>query len=637
MAIYLVGKDDSSFFKNRTTWELLDAIKAAKDGDTIELEEGYCYRGKEKIILTKNINLFGHVVQKDDLQLLPTLFTSILIKNKAKVVLQNIFLIDNKEKNNVLRIKEESIVFANNVVINNNSEVGKMYPIIYMDEGSSLELNRSEIRTNNTLQNYRIFIESSYFKLNSSLVEARVIIKNSEFLIEDGTIRYHGSNSLQIKENSNGTIKKSNIVGGDADQDYPNIFIENSKVRMESTSILQPKYSAALYAKSSELALNSSTVDSIKVSQTSINIEYSCIVNESVQLIDSSLKGENLWIEGRENQMINLYGIQGSSILLKSLIFGNLTNPPMKFERNTKFEVPEITVFEYDTVKNEFIRNEIGQHIPVNIEPFIEYFGDKTTFEKLEDMVGLASVKRNVKEFIAFNKMGHRREAAGLSSSTSTLHALFLGNPGTGKTTVARLIGQLLKEEGLIEKGQFIETSRSDLIGAYIGQTELKTREVLESALGGILFIDEAYSLAKKDSSNDFGLDAINEILKFMEDHRRDIVIIFAGYTKEMEEFLEMNEGLRSRIPNTFIFEDYTVSELVQIGLEELYKHKYTINETKYAELVDYQYCLSNDRSNGRWIRNLNERLLKNLALYLMENPKADMNHIRDEIIDSCK
>ncbi|MGC4387324.1 AAA family ATPase, partial [Streptococcus suis] len=126
---------------------------------------------------------------------------------------------------------------------------------------------------------------------------------------------------------------------------------------------------------------------------------------------------------------------------------------------------------------------------------------------------------------------------------------------------------KLLYQKGLTSQNKFIEVGRSDLVGSYIGHTAIKTREVLESALGGVLFIDEAYTLSKGGDSRDFGREAIDEILKFMEDHRSDIVIIFAGYTKEMGEFLRMNSGLQSRIPNTFDFEDYSPEEIVQIGL----------------------------------------------------------------------
>lgn len=176
---------------------------------------------------------------------------------------------------------------------------------------------------------------------------------------------------------------------------------------------------------------------------------------------------------------------------------------------------------------------------------------DEDALERLQKLIGINGVKEQVNRFISLVELNHRREEQGMENSDFTLHSLFLGNPGTGKTTVARIVGEVLYQKGIISQKKFIEVSRSDLVAGYIGQTAKKTREVLESALGGVLFIDEAYSLSQ-GSENDFGKEAIDEILKFMEDHRKDMVIIFAGYTKEMSEFLQMNSGLASRIPHTF-------------------------------------------------------------------------------------
>ena len=149
------------------------------------------------------------------------------------------------------------------------------------------------------------------------------------------------------------------------------------------------------------------------------------------------------------------------------------------------------------------------------------------------------------------------------------------------------------------------------------------------------MFIDEAYTLAV-GGENDFGIEAINEILKFMEDHREDLVIIFAGYTKDMEKFLEMNEGLRSRIPNTFVFEDYTYEQLVQIGLDELAKNGYTVDAEAYKALIKNNLEKTNDHSNGRWVRNQNEKILRKLAVYMFDNGLEDLNDIPNTIIEQC-
>ena len=164
----------------------------------------------------------------------------------------------------------------------------------------------------------------------------------------------------------------------------------------------------------------------------------------------------------------------------------------------------------------------------------------------------------------------------------------------------------------------------------------MKTREVLESALGGVLFIDEAYTLYT-GLNDDFGKEALDEVLKFMEDHRRDIVIIFAGYTKEMHDFLQVNSGLQSRIPTTFDFEDYSPDEIVEIGLLGLRKQGYQVNEALYGEIVKENYMRANDHSNGRWVRNLNEKLLRQVSTRVTREGSTDYNSILDQDLEALR
>ena len=181
----------------------------------------------------------------------------------------------------------------------------------------------------------------------------------------------------------------------------------------------------------------------------------------------------------------------------------------------------------------------------------------------LDSLVGLDEVKRKVRDLIAYQQVQRLRRENGLFSEKSTLHLAFTGNPGTGKTTVARIVGRIYRQIGLLSKGHFVEVSRTDLIAGYQGQTALKVKRVIEKSRGGVLFIDEAYSITENDHSDSYGRECLTELTKALEDCRGDLVVIVAGYSKPMEKFFDSNPGLKSRF-NTFIeFPDYTADELV--------------------------------------------------------------------------
>ncbi|MBR0063403.1 MAG: AAA family ATPase, partial [Oscillospiraceae bacterium] len=183
---------------------------------------------------------------------------------------------------------------------------------------------------------------------------------------------------------------------------------------------------------------------------------------------------------------------------------------------------------------------------------------------ELDDLVGLEKIKQNVRSLINLAKVRKLREEQGLPTPAMSLHLVFMGNPGTGKTTVARLIAQLYYAIGVLSKGQLVEVDRSQLVAGYVGQTAIKTGEAIKKAMGGVLFIDEAYSLTGQEGANDFGHEAIETVLKAMEDHRDDLVVIVAGYENLMEKFINSNPGLESRFNRHFVFEDYNGDELYE-------------------------------------------------------------------------
>lgn len=243
---------------------------------------------------------------------------------------------------------------------------------------------------------------------------------------------------------------------------------------------------------------------------------------------------------------------------------------------------------------------------------------------ELDSLVGLRPVKELVRELRAYVEIQQRRQALGLWNAPMALHMVFVGHPGTGKTTVARLISRLFYELGVLQKGHLIEAERADLVGEYIGHTAQRTREVIQRALGGVLFIDEAYSLAR-GGEKDFGKEAIDHLVKGMEDHRNQLLVILAGYPSEMEFFLDCNPGLRSRFPLKVEFPDYTASELMEIADRLCREREYVLSESARRRLR-VMLASRGDRlpGNGRDIRNLVERAIRRQAVRLASRVDLD-------------
>lgn len=231
---------------------------------------------------------------------------------------------------------------------------------------------------------------------------------------------------------------------------------------------------------------------------------------------------------------------------------------------------------------------------------------------ELDGLCGLEQVKQDVKSLINLVKVRRLREEAGLPVPPMSLHLVFLGNPGTGKTTVARLLARLYHAIGVLPKGQLVEVDRSGLVAGFVGQTALKTQEVIQKAIGGVLFIDEAYALVNQDNGNDFGREAIEVLLKNMEDHRKDLVVIVAGYSQLMEKFIHSNPGLESRFNKYFYFEDYDGAQLFTILQSMCVKNGYVLTPEGEALARRELMALYEDRDenfgNARDVRNLFEQ-----------------------------
>ncbi|MGG1331924.1 stage V sporulation protein K [Bacillus haynesii] len=260
---------------------------------------------------------------------------------------------------------------------------------------------------------------------------------------------------------------------------------------------------------------------------------------------------------------------------------------------------------------------------------------------EMNTLVGMEEMKRNIKEIYAWIFVNKKREEQGLKAGKQALHMMFKGNPGTGKTTVARLIGRLFYEMNVLSKGHLIEAERADLVGEYIGHTAQKTRELIKKAMGGILFIDEAYSLAR-GGEKDFGKEAIDTLVKHMEDKRNEFILILAGYSREMDHFLSLNPGLQSRFPISIDFPDYSVSQLMDIAKRMMAEREYQFSPEAEWKLKDHLMAVKSTVSpakfsNGRFVRNLIEKSIRSQAMRLLMGDcylKNDLITIKSQDLD---
>jgi type VII secretion ATPase EccA len=262
-------------------------------------------------------------------------------------------------------------------------------------------------------------------------------------------------------------------------------------------------------------------------------------------------------------------------------------------------------------------------------------------YKELDELIGLGAVKEEVRSLANFVKLQKQRQDKGLKTPKLSYHLVFTGSPGTGKTTVARIVARIYKDLGILKKGHTVETDRSGLVANYVGQTATKTNAVVDSALNGVLFIDEAYALVPENASQDYGQEAISTLLKRMEDDRDKLVVIIAGYTNEMKRFIDSNPGLQSRFNRYINFPDYTAEELVDIFKMYVKKNEYTIG-WEAMELLNEKlnYAVEHkDRNfgNARYVRNVFEKAIQAQANRLSGKTGLSERQLTEITIDDLE
>ena len=548
------------------------AIEQIDDGDTLLLDPGK-YNYPQGFGWSGRLKIRGNGANVSDV----VLNFPIEVKSSGYLQLENLTMEMRSQQNCILRLNENAQLSASNVTIH---ALGGEYSPVYLNH-ATLALTASEFH--NSGKKGTTFLQAtngSYVVAKSADLE-NVGLDASKMDIQTSQIRGW------IALSNNSEVNADTLYFDEPEAGYYHFFASSGSL-LNFQSLNLPEGTVTALLENSKMQATGDNIDEMH--------RLVATVDETSEL---NVPGAEVKQPQRENS--------------------NAQN-----DTPTVDDEPETESTESETNTEEQPTAEVEE------EPVVE---EERAIDKINDLIGLESVKEAVSEFIGIAKFNQERRSQGLSPVVSSLHSVFYGNPGTGKTTVARLVAQAMFEEGVMPKDNYVEVSRQDLVSDNVGGTAKQTKRILDQARGGVLFIDEAYTLYQSGGTN-WGQEAVDTILKYMEDHRDDLMIIFAGYTKEMQDFINMNPGMESRIANKFTFEDYSPDDIAMIGEKSLKHNQFEFDEEYYKTAVIKAYKADVSHSNGRWVRNFNDDLIRLAVKNIMQDKERDQVTIINSDID---
>lgn len=556
-------------------WPLADAENFAaiepelRPGDSLQLEAGDYYLDESGMTTLRGISILGQGRGRSFLH------GGIRISENTSAAITNLSLLPGPQQNGI-DLRPGAVVSVENCEVGVGP--GTSYPTLYLAEGSQLSLTNVLLEAAQDDARRGIVVVEPAACLQAVDTSLGWCEMEGESHLEDCSV-------LQLQVTGGGSVTSKNqleiLPNGAALR--PLVIAEEAKVVIEG--LVTTAEMTEAYVDTASLTLDEWRAEgTLEIYHDSMTSEVSVGDAEGVFLIDTAQQSE-----------------PGSEVASEGV-----------------GAAPKIGDESAASLEDEGPK-----------APFAAGVGDPLA--AIQQLTGLERVKEQIRAFVNMVEFNQRRQAKGLKATGVTMHSVFLGNPGTGKTTVARLLGQALFQAGAISENVFVEVSRKDLVADVIGGSAKKTAAVLESARGGVLFVDEAYALYQEGSNNGFAEEALAEILKFMENYRDEIVVIFAGYRGKMEEFFSLNEGLKSRVPNRFDFDDYSSDEIATIGIRELERDDYTVNVDLYRQVVKKAYGQSEDHSNARWVRNFNQDLIQIMSRRVTGDPSHSLEEILDE------